>query len=140
MKSKKAVLYARSATVKKPGDNNSVDMQMDKLREYARKNDYRVLAIFVDEGESGISAHRPGLQNMIAMLMRRPCSVDVVIISDHARLSRSRILSINLRQKLREIGVSLISVSEPCEKQSEEMVKVMRVIEEMLSEMWTRYL
>ncbi len=99
MESKNAVLYARSATIKKPGDNNSVDVQLEKLREYARKNDYQVLAEFVDEGEGGHTDNRPALKNMLGMITARPDVVDAILVCDRARLSRSLLLGINLKEK-----------------------------------------
>jgi len=127
---KNVVLYARSATFKKPGDNNSVDMQLEKLREYARKNDYEVLAEFVDEGKGGNIEDRPALQKMISIVTAEPHIVDTVLVNDYSRLARNMKITRDLEERLRENNVSLVSISQPRDDSFE---KIFQVI-------WTRIL
>jgi site-specific DNA recombinase len=137
MESKTVVLYARSATFKRPEENNSVQMQLEKLREYARKNDYEVLAEFVDEGVSGLRIDHPGLQEMISRIKNEHDIIGAVLVWDFARLSRRSFLVHNLKKVFREVGVRVISVCEPCIEESEAarlfMDRMLLIIDEAFS-------
>jgi DNA invertase Pin-like site-specific DNA recombinase len=80
MGSQKVVLYVRSATFKKPEEDNSVDMQLRKLREYACKHNYEILAEFMDEGANGNRINHPGLNSMLNMASNDRDMIDAILI------------------------------------------------------------
>ena len=57
-------LYARVSSERQDVDL-SVSAQMRALRDYADKNDYKVVREYVDEAESGRIADRPEFRKMI---------------------------------------------------------------------------
>ena len=57
-------LYARVSSERQDVDL-SVSAQMRALREYADKNDYKVVREYVDEAESGRVMNRPEFRRMI---------------------------------------------------------------------------
>jgi site-specific DNA recombinase len=115
MNPKRVILYARSATFKKPEEDNSVDMQLRKLREYACKHKYEVLTEFVDEGVSGNRIDHPGLQNMMAMALKQSEVVDAILVGDLNRLTRDRRLFRSLKDRLYEDGIDIVSIYAPGE-------------------------
>ena len=59
-----AALYARVSSDRQDVDL-SVSAQMRALRDYADKNDYKVVREYVDEAESGRVMNRPEFRRMI---------------------------------------------------------------------------
>ena len=56
----RAALYARVSSEKQDVDL-SISAQLKALREFAAKNSHCVVKEYVDEAESGRTAHRPSL-------------------------------------------------------------------------------
>lgn len=95
----------------------SPDSQLDKIREYAAKNELLLLPqyIFHDDGVSGRAAEkRPGFQQMIATAKDPQHPFDVIIVWKYSRFARNQEESIFYKSILRsKCGVDVISVSEP---------------------------
>ena len=84
---KTAVGYVRVSTQEQAAEGVSLDAQRDKLRSYCRANGIRLIDIFADEGMSGSTLARPGLQAALRMVKRGHASTLIVVKLD--RLSRS---------------------------------------------------
>jgi len=50
------------------GESNSIANQRTYLKEYAKKNGFRNVRIFVDDGVSGATFQRSGFQEMMALI------------------------------------------------------------------------
>lgn len=70
---------------------------------------------------------------MISKITDEPGVVEAILVWHLDRLSRSQNMRWNLEDKFRENGVDLISACEPRDKQSEEMMKLVR---RMVDEAW----
>jgi DNA invertase Pin-like site-specific DNA recombinase len=115
MGSQKVVLYVRSATFKKPEEDNSVDMQLRKLREYACKHNYEILAEFMDEGANGNRINHPGLNSMLNMASNDRDMIDAILIVDNNRLTRKKGLFFWLQGWLYENRIDIVSICAPRE-------------------------
>lgn len=79
-----AVIYVRSSTDDK---GQRPDMQADDCTTYCQRHGLEILEIFRDEGVSGATLHRPGMQQMIGYIMTH--AVGFVVAQDPTRISRS---------------------------------------------------
>ena len=80
-------LYCRlSQDDERQGESNSITNQKDMLLDYAKKNGFRNIQFFVDDGISGTTFKRPDFMKMIELVERD--KVSTVIIKDMSRIGR----------------------------------------------------
>ncbi len=84
---KTAIGYVRVSTQEQATEGVSLDAQRDKLQSYCRSNAIRLVDIAADEGISGSTLERPGLQSALRMIERGRANTLIVVKLD--RLSRS---------------------------------------------------
>jgi len=84
---KVAVGYVRVSTLEQASEGVSLDAQRDKIRAYCKFNGIKLIDIAADEGVSGSTLDRPGLQDALRMLQRGRANTLIVIKLD--RLTRS---------------------------------------------------
>ncbi len=103
---KRAALYARVST-----SDQSVDLQLDGLRDYAKARGFELVREYVDEGVSGAKATRPALDQLLADAHRR--RFDVVLVWKLDRLGRSLSHLIRLVDTFGSLQVDLVSLGDP---------------------------
>lgn len=96
----------------------SPDSQLEKIREYAKKNEMLLpedLIFREDEGISGRKADkRPEFQRMIATAKQKPHPFEIILVWKFSRFARNQEESIVYKSLLRrECGIDVVSVSEP---------------------------
>jgi DNA invertase Pin-like site-specific DNA recombinase len=101
----KAVAYLRVSTA-----DQSISLQMDGIRDYARARGFNLVEEYVDEGVSGAKARRPALDRLLADAHRR--KFDVVLVWKLDRLGRSLSHLIRLVETLASLGVDLVSLGD----------------------------
>ena len=84
---KTAIGYVRVSTQEQATEGVSLDAQRDKLRAYCKLNGLKLIDILADEGISGSTLDRPGLQAALRMVRKGRASTLIVVKLD--RLSRS---------------------------------------------------
>ena len=57
-----SLLYARVSMDKQAQKDLSIPAQIEAMREFAKKNGWKVIGHFIDEGESAKTANRPELK------------------------------------------------------------------------------
>jgi site-specific DNA recombinase len=82
-----AVGYIRVSTHEQAHEGVSLDAQRDKLRSYCKGMGIKLVEVFADEGISGGTMERPGLQDALRVLERGRANTLVVVKLD--RLTRS---------------------------------------------------
>ena len=102
----RAAIYARSSTA-----DQSVDLQLDGLREYATTRRFKFVAEYIDEGVSGARTRRPELDRLLGDAHRR--RFDAVLVWKLDRLGRSLSHLIHIVDRLGSLGVDLISLNDP---------------------------
>ena len=81
-------LYCRlSQDDERQGESNSITTQKAILEEYARKNKFRNLRFFVDDGYSGTNFNRPAFNEMLELIESH--EVSTVIVKDMSRMGRN---------------------------------------------------
>ncbi len=101
----RAVIYARVSTA-----DQSTDLQLHDLREYAKARGFDVVAEYVDEAVSGARARRPGLDRLIADARRR--RFDAVLVWKLDRLGRNLRHLLTILGELEELGVRFVSLDD----------------------------
>lgn len=102
----RAAIYARVSTVQ----NQSPQMQLDALREFAARCGYAVSGEFVDHGFSGTKERRPQLDAMMDAVRKR--KIDVVLVYRFDRFARSVRHLITALEEFENLGVRFVSYME----------------------------
>ena len=105
----KAVTYTRVSTAGQVQDGVSLEMQQSKLRAWAALHDAEIVGEFTDEGLSGATMGRSGLQTALDLAIKHKAALVVYSLS---RLSRSVRDTLTIAERLRKAGADLVSLSE----------------------------
>ncbi len=110
-KDKLTALYERlSHDDELQGESNSISNQKAMLEDYAQKNGFKGIRHFTDDGISGTTFEREGLQSMLAEVEKG--NIGTIIVKDMSRLGRNYVQMGMLREQLRRANVRLIAVNE----------------------------
>ena len=109
-----AALYARVSSDRQDVDL-SVSAQMRALRDYADKNDYKVVREYVDEAESGRVMNRPEFRRMIDEAKKTKAPFNEILVWKFSRFTRKREHAVVLKSMLRRQGVRVVSITEQAE-------------------------
>ena len=69
------------------GESNSITNQKKYLEDYAKKNGFKNIRHFTDDGFSGVNFNRPGFQSLIKEV--EAGNVETLIVKDMSRLGRN---------------------------------------------------
>lgn len=108
----KAVIYCRVSTKEQAEEGNSLVTQERNCREYAKKYEYDIAQVFIEEGESAKTADRTELQKLLRFCSDKKQNIKAVIIYKIDRLSRNTDDYSQLRILLKRYGVEIKSTSE----------------------------
>ena len=106
-----AALYARVSSDRQDVDL-SVSAQLRALRDYAEKNNYRVVREYVDEAESGRVADRPQFRRMLDAAERPDAPFREILVWKFSRFTRKREHAVAFKSMLRRRGVRVVSITE----------------------------
>ena len=85
---KTTALYLRlSRDDDQNGESNSISNQRALLTEYAKKNKFKNVKVFIDDGVSGVTLKRDGFKEMYDLIEKD--QVSTVIVKDMSRLGRN---------------------------------------------------
>jgi len=107
----RAVLYLRVST-KEQASNYSLGTQETACRAYCDANEYEVVRVFREEGESAKTTNRPAFLEMIAYCTSKNANVQYVVVFDLSRWSRNAEDSLVYSAALARKGVLLRSTRE----------------------------
>ena len=111
-KQKRAAAYLRVSTDNQAmEDSYGLPAQKDAILSYALNQGIEVVAFFVDDGCSGATLDRPGLQELIKESGSK--SFDVVLVAKMDRVARDVYYSLFIEKELLINGIEIVSVSEP---------------------------
>ena len=117
--SSRCAIYARFSSEKQ--NALSIEQQVRKCREYAERHAMAVLEdhIYIDEAISGATEERPGLQRLLAVAKSQPQRIDVILVDDTSRLSRSIGDMDRITKELRFVGMKIAYVAHGFDSDSE---------------------
>ena len=109
----KAVAYYRHSAEDK--QENSVDNQREQVERFAEKEHIQILEHFKDEGISGLTANRPGFQELFSKWVTDPnaAKINYILVYDASRFGRFQKMSEvwRLLGLCEERGIKLASVN-----------------------------
>jgi site-specific DNA recombinase len=103
-------LYARVSTDEQSKSGYSIPDQLRALGEYAEREGYTVVEEVIDDGYSGASPDRPGLERIMNLAESR--QISAVIATKRDRFFRSRLHRLLFDQDLQEFGVSAVALND----------------------------
>lgn len=110
-KDKITALYERlSHDDERAGESVSIENQKRILEDYVRKNGFSNIRHSTDDGISGTTFEREGLQAMLAEVEKG--NIGTIIVKDMNRLRRNYVQMGMLREQLHRANVRLIAVNE----------------------------
>ena len=104
-----AFISARYSTDNQNPD--SIEVQVEKCREWCHNNALPVLGIYADEATSGMKDTRTQYEQMMKQL--RLGFADTVVIYDQSRMFRKMTAWFAFRDELAAMGVQVVSVTQP---------------------------
>ena len=106
----RAILYARVSTRGQAERGYSLRQQIEALQTYAEKNGYDVLAEIEDDGYSGITLDRPGLDRVRELV--EVGGVDLVLAQDRDRFAREPAFHYLLETEFAKYGTKLAAIND----------------------------
>ena len=106
-----AIIYIRVST-KEQLQGYSLTFQERECKSFAERNDFKVIKIFAERGESAKTAKRPELQKLLEYITENKKDIDVIIVHKIDRLSRNVYETSNLGLIFSRLGIELKSATE----------------------------
>ncbi len=126
-----AVIYARYSSYSQT--EQSIEGQIHVCQEFAKRNGYNVIDIYVDRAMSGTKDNRPAFQKMIEDA--KSGTFQFIIVYKLDRFSRSKYDNVIYKHLLAQYGVKVISATECISDTPEGML--MEGLLEMFAEMYS---
>lgn len=104
----KVVIYARYSSHNQREE--SIEGQLKVCYEYAKRNDYNVIAEYIDRAQTGTNDNREQFQKMIEDSNKK--CFEFVLVYQLDRFARNRYDSATYKTKLKKNGVRVISARE----------------------------
>lgn len=84
---KKAVIYTRSSVESTYTKKESIENQVEFITKFCLDNEFTIVKVYQDDGFSGSSMRRPGIEEMMDDMKLR--KFDTIIVKDLSRFSRN---------------------------------------------------
>lgn len=117
--SKLTALYLRVSSEMQREQGTSISAQRLELRQYAAAQGWEIVQEYVDEGESAKTDDRPQFQRMITDAVGAHAPFARILVYSLDRFARNRYDSATYRQKLKKVGVQVVSFTERFEDNAE---------------------
>ena len=98
----RVAIYGRVST-----DGQSVDLQINELREYVARRNWQIVEEYLDVGVSGSKESRPALNRLMADARQR--KFDNLLVWKIDRFGRSLKHLVNSLAELENVGVAFVS-------------------------------
>ena len=109
----KCLLYARVSTEKQAQKDLSIPAQIKAMRDFAEKQNFKVVGEYIDEGKSAKTINRPQLKRLLERCKKD--KIDVVLVHKIDRLARNLVDHATIKALLKQRGIRLVSVVEKFE-------------------------
>ena len=111
---KNAVIYVRVSS-KEQLEGSSLETQEKICRDYASHNEYDVMKVFVEKGESAKTTDRTELQLLLEYIAKNYKYLNAIIVYKIDRLARNTLDHAMLKVGFSKYGIKLISATEHLE-------------------------
>lgn len=111
-KAKTCFLYVRVSTKMQVENGESIEAQLYDLRDYAKRNNLRILHEYIDDGYSGKNiTGRPHFQEMMEEI-KSGVRVDYVLVFKLSRFGRNAADALSSLQLMQDYGTNLVCVKD----------------------------
>jgi len=107
-----SIIYIRVSTTDQVEKGNSLKTQKETCLEYAKRNDYEVLKLFTEKGESAKTTNRTEFKKMIEYIKLKSDQIDALIVFQLNRLSRDMADHTDIVKFLTQNNIVLESATE----------------------------
>lgn len=114
---RRAAAYARFSSNNQRDE--SIDAQLRAIRDYCERENIQLVEIYTDEAQSATTDLRDDFKNMIDDIFKGKIEVDTVLVHKFNRFARNKYDSAIYKKRLREIGIKVISVTQPIDDSPE---------------------
>lgn len=114
---RRAVAYARFSSNNQRDE--SIDAQLRAIQDYCERNDIKLVEIYTDEAQSATTDNRDDFKNMIDDILKGKHDVEAVLVHKFNRFARNKYDSALYKKRLRDIGIKVISVTQPIDDSPE---------------------
>lgn len=108
---KRIVCYLRISTLSQV-DNTSIEVQQEKIDLYCKLHNIDIVKTYIDEGLSAKNIDRPAYNEMIDFISNKDNNIDAIIVYKADRIHRSLKNLMIMIDKLKEINVGFLSLTE----------------------------
>lgn len=102
-------VYARVSTEEQAREGMSIDTQLEKLKAYAKVQDWDKIVPFVDEGQSAKDMNRPALKQLIKLIKKGKVARVITMTVD--RLSRNLLDMLNFIELCEEHNTAFVCIT-----------------------------
>jgi DNA invertase Pin-like site-specific DNA recombinase len=115
----RAAIYCRiSKDDESERESSSIQTQREMLEQYCTQQGWEIVAVYQDDGYTGLNTNRPDLQRMCKAIERK--QIDIVVTKDLSRLSRNYIDTGQLlEQFFPKNGVRYLAVNDSVDTEAE---------------------
>lgn len=124
---KTGVVYCRVSSAEQV-ENTSLESQEERCKEYAGRENIKVVKVFVEKGESAKTADRTEFKKALQFCGEKKKDIDYFIVYKLDRFARNQEDHVTMQAILKKCGISLRSATEPINETS-----VGRLMEGVLS-------
>ena len=111
-KAKTCFIYVRVSTKMQVENGESIEAQLYDLRQYAKRENLRILHEYIDDGYSGKNiTGRPHFQEMIEEI-KSGVHVDYVLVFKLSRFGRNAADALSSLQFMQDYGTNLVCVKD----------------------------
>ena len=129
---KLAVIYARYSSAAQT--EQSIEGQLRVCKEYAERNNIKIIGEYIDRAMTGTNDNRPEFQRMISDSEKK--EFNFVLLYKFDRFSRSKYDNVLYKHKLKQNGIRVLSAMEEISNTPEGVL--MEGLLEMFAEMYSK--
>ena len=130
----RAVIYARVSSDEQADRGLSIPAQIKICKEFIKREKWEFTKDYIDEAISGLKSNRPSFLEMLSDAQEG--KFDIIVVYSLSRFSRDRFDAITKKKLLGDIGVKIISATEPIDSTTPEG-KLLEGIIESINEFYS---
>ena len=109
----RALIYTRVSTDEQAKTGFSLANQEKECKNFAERNGYEVIKIYVEKGESGSTSKRTEFQKLIKYCLTHSKEIDALIVYKLDRFMRNLEEQITIINQFKKIGIRVLAVHDP---------------------------
>ncbi len=106
------ILYLRVSSQEQVDFGNSLESQKSVCTAFSDRNNYNIIKIFTEKGESAKTINRTQLRNLLDYCKKNKQFVNAVVVYKIDRMARNADDYTLIRMELNKLGIRIISATE----------------------------